>query len=236
MADILLVHGSCHGAWCWRDLIPALDALGHKARAIDLPGHGDDPTPVNKVTLDRYAQAVLAACTPDTVVLGHSMGGYAITAAAQIYPQAMARLIYLCAYVPQAGLSLAKMREMGPSQPLLPALVMAPDKRSFTINPTMTEHLFYHDCPSEAVDYANAHLGPQAVAPTNTALASIDNAVGLPRAYIRCMNDHTIPPALQVAMSDDWPEGSVFEMPTGHSPFFADPQGLAQIIDEIVKG
>ena len=36
MAAFLLVHGSCHGAWCWRDVIPALDGLGHSARAVDL--------------------------------------------------------------------------------------------------------------------------------------------------------------------------------------------------------
>ena len=72
MSDILLVHGSCHGAWCWRDLIPALQELGHSPRAIDLPSHGDDTTPVNAVTLDSYADAVLAASTPDTVVVGHS--------------------------------------------------------------------------------------------------------------------------------------------------------------------
>jgi len=29
VADFLLIHGSCHGAWCRRDLIPKLTALGH---------------------------------------------------------------------------------------------------------------------------------------------------------------------------------------------------------------
>ena len=45
MPDILLVHGSCHGAWAFRDLAPALQDLGYTARAIDLPGHGNTPTP-----------------------------------------------------------------------------------------------------------------------------------------------------------------------------------------------
>ncbi|MGR3365166.1 MAG: alpha/beta fold hydrolase, partial [Maritimibacter harenae] len=61
MARFLLIHGSNHGAWCWRDTIPALEALGHEARAIDLPSHGDDPTPIAEVTLDGYADAVLEA-------------------------------------------------------------------------------------------------------------------------------------------------------------------------------
>ena len=55
------------------------------------------------------------------------MGGYAITAAAELAPQNIAQLIYLAAYVPVSGASLADMRRMAPSQPLLPAVVMAQD-------------------------------------------------------------------------------------------------------------
>jgi len=93
MSDILLVHGSCHGAWCWRDLIPALQELGHSPRAIDLPSHGDDTTPVNAVTLDSYAEAICDALGPRTLLLGHSAAGFAITAAAERRPERIARLI-----------------------------------------------------------------------------------------------------------------------------------------------
>ena len=61
MPDILLIHGAAHGAWCWHRVIPALERLGHTARAIDLPGNGDDPTPAAPVTLDLYAGAILTA-------------------------------------------------------------------------------------------------------------------------------------------------------------------------------
>lgn len=234
MSDILLVHGSCHGAWCWRDLIPALRALGHCPRAIDLPSHGDDKTPVNDVTLDSYADAVLAASTPETVVLGHSMGGFAISAAAQKNPDAMARLIYLCAYVPAPGLTLADMRKQAPSQPLMPAVRLTVDGKSFTLDPTMTKGLFYNDCAPETAAFANPQLCPQAVAPTITALPDTACADAKRRSYIRCMDDRTIPPAYQVTMTKDWPSGDVYEMSTGHSPFFANPAGLAQIIDTIL--
>jgi pimeloyl-ACP methyl ester carboxylesterase len=49
MAEFLLIHGSCHGAWCWRDVLPELERLGHSARAIDLPSHGVDQTPIKDV-------------------------------------------------------------------------------------------------------------------------------------------------------------------------------------------
>ena len=110
MARILLVHGSCHGAWCWRDLIPELTALGHDAFAIDLPSHGTDTTPMAEVTLDLYAQAILDALDGPTIVVGHSMAGYPISRAADLRPANIARLVYLCAYVPWDDHSLVEMR------------------------------------------------------------------------------------------------------------------------------
>lgn len=100
MARFLLVHGSWHGAWCWRDVLPLLREMGHDAKAIDLPGHGDDTTPPSKVTLAAYSDAVIAAMRPDTILVGHSMGGYPITAAAEKATQRVAHLVYLAAYVP----------------------------------------------------------------------------------------------------------------------------------------
>ena len=92
MTDFLLIHGSCHGAWCWRDVIPALEAQGHTARAITLPGHDDGRDPAT-VTLQETAEAIVAAASPETIVLGHSWAGYPITAAAEIAPKALRGLI-----------------------------------------------------------------------------------------------------------------------------------------------
>ena len=114
MSDFLLVHGSCHGAWAFDRLIPELEALGHTARAIDLPSHGEDKTPPREVTLEGYAKAIFAAIDAPTIVVGHSMAGYPLTLAADMAPEKFRRLIYLCAYVPMAGKSLAEMRRLAP--------------------------------------------------------------------------------------------------------------------------
>jgi len=83
MAEFLLIHGSCHGAWCWRDVLPELIGLGHTARALDLPSHGDDKTPIAEVTLDLYRDAILDAIDTPVVLAGHSMAGFPIAAAAE---------------------------------------------------------------------------------------------------------------------------------------------------------
>lgn len=235
MAEFLLIHGSCHGAWCWRDVIPELAALGHSARAIDMPSHGDDPTPLAGVTLDSCRDAILAAATPDTIILGHSWGGYPISAAAEAAPDAMRGLIYLCAYVPISGLSMVDMRKRAARQPLMPAVRRAPDGVSMTFDPAQVPALFYHDCPAEAVDYAMARLCPQAIRPQATPLTVTDRFASVPKAYIRCLDDRAIPPEYQQEMTRDWPEGTVYTLPTSHSPFFSDPAGLAALLDRIER-
>lgn len=227
MAEFLLIHGSCHGAWCWRDVLPLLHAAGHGARAIDLPGRGADQTPLADVTLDLYARAILDAIDTPVVLVGHSMAGYPISAAAELAPEKVQKLVYVCAYVPASGRSLVEMRQAAPAQPLLEAIRKTPDGLAFTIDPAQAAAKFYHDCPPEAVAYAIPRLGPQAILPQATPLHLSARYADVPRHYIRCTDDRTIPPAYQVTMTSGWPADTVSALDTSHSPFFAAPQALA---------
>ncbi|MDX2485617.1 MAG: alpha/beta fold hydrolase [Pseudodonghicola sp.] len=233
MADFLLIHGSCHGAWCWRDVIPALTALGHGARAIDMPSHGDDSTPLDQVTLAGCRDAILAASTPDTIIVGHSWGGYPISAAGEAAPEKMRALIYLCAYVPISGLSMIDMRKRAKRQPLMPAVRRAEDGLSYTFDPDRLRELFYHDCPDGTVAYAMPRLCPQATHPQTAPLTLTERYQTLPKAYVRCADDQAIPPEYQAEMVQDWPRDRVFSLPTSHSPFFAAPSALAALLDQI---
>jgi pimeloyl-ACP methyl ester carboxylesterase len=234
MANFLLVHGSNHGAWCWRDLIPALHALGHTARAIDLPSHGEDTTPIAKVTLDLYAHAILDALDRPTVLVGHSAGGFAITQAAEIDPSNIAGLAFVCAYVPVAGKSLVDMLRDAPSQPLRGGLEVGHDGAAFRFKEDTARRLVYHDCPPEAVEFALAHVGWQAMAPQTTPVAFTGKGANLPRDYVLCTGDRTIEPDHQRQMSAGFAEGHLHELNTGHCPFLANPEGLAALLDRIV--
>ena len=78
MAIFLLIHGAWHGGWCWRKVVPLLEADGHRALAPDLPGHGKDETPLTEVTLASYSDRIceIAGAQPGPIILvGHSMGG-----------------------------------------------------------------------------------------------------------------------------------------------------------------
>lgn len=235
MAEFLLIHGSCHGAWCWHRVIPALAALGHNARAIDLPGHGRDRTPAEQVTLATYAQAIVDALHGPTIVVGHSMAGYPITAAAELDPRNIAALVYLCAYAPKSGLSLADMRRAGPRQPLAPAIRLDASRTSFTFAPELANDLFYHDCPAEAQALAALCLCLQPILPQETPLTTTARSQDLPRHYIRCAEDRAIPPEYQATMAQGFAPGHYSSLPASHSPFFSMPDRVAQRLDEIAR-
>ena len=100
VATFGLVHGAGHGAWCWQRLIPVLEALGHRAWAMDLPV--EDP----EAGCLRYAEVVDKAIPPadDLVLVGHSLGGLTIPLVAARRP--VRKLVFLCALVPVFGRTL----------------------------------------------------------------------------------------------------------------------------------
>ncbi|MGA0964981.1 MAG: alpha/beta fold hydrolase [Paracoccaceae bacterium] len=235
MPDILLVHGSCHGAWAFRDLAPALQDLGYTAFGIDLPGHGNNPRPITDITLDLYADAILDAFEDSAIVLGHSMAGFPISAAAEKAPDRIDRLIYLCAYVPRDGVSLIDMRKEAQRQPILEAVERTADGLGMNILPHRARELFYQDCSDAVVEFAISNLCTQAIKPQATPIQIGENYASVPKSYIRCTNDQTIPPEHQLTMVSDWDQKDVYDIARSHSPFFSDPLGLAALIDHIIK-
>ena len=204
----------------------------------ELPGGSDHDMPHAEVTLEACGDAVLDAVRAGdgpSVVVGHSWGGYPITAAAQKNPSQIARLVYLCAYVPRDGLSMVELRRFAKMQNLAPLLELSDDGQSYWLPEEHQRGIFYQDCPDDAVALAAARLGPQAARPQREPLDDTARARALPRSYIRCAEDRTIDPDLQAEMAAGLPAPDRHEMATGHSPFFADPDGLARLLDRIAK-
>lgn len=218
MADILLIHGSCFGAWAWDTLIPHLTTLGHTARAMDLPGRGGTPT-----TLHDQAQAIADALTQPTVLIAHSAGGFPITAAAALGPLVIG-LIYIAAYIPAPGQSIADLRRAGPSQPMKGAFRITPDRAAYTFAPDRCVDLFFHDGPN----YTH-RMCAEPTLPQETPLLHIPQTRA---AAIICTNDRAIPPTYQRHMAAHLPQ---HDLPTGHCPQLSHPQPLAALLHGILE-
>jgi pimeloyl-ACP methyl ester carboxylesterase len=221
MAEVLLIHGSGFGAWCWRDVIPLLAGHGHHARAIDLPGRGGEET-----TLMAQAQAIATDLRGPTVLVGHSAGGFPITAAAAISPLVTA-LIYLAAYVPAPGQSVASLRRAGPSQPMKGAFQITPDRKAYGFDPVRAADLFFHDCPNPQAAVTQLCLEP--IAPQESICEKPARA--LPQAAIICDDDRAIPPDWQRCMAAGI---ALHSLPTGHCPFLSQPANLAASLHTIL--
>src|SRR5450759_3496618 len=90
MSTYVLIHGSWHGAWCWYKIIPILEQAGHKAIALDLPGHGRDWTAARDVSMQSYVESfcnILDAQPEPVILVGHSRGGIVISQAAEHRPE-----------------------------------------------------------------------------------------------------------------------------------------------------
>jgi pimeloyl-ACP methyl ester carboxylesterase len=127
------------------------------------------------------------------------------------------------------------MRMQAPRQPLLPFIRMREDGLGWGVDRDDLHALFYHDCPPGTVEYAAENLCIQATRPTAEPVP-LHHSLALPRYYVRCADDRTIPPEFQITMTQDWPADHVATMTCAHSPFFADPQGLADILSDFGKG
>jgi pimeloyl-ACP methyl ester carboxylesterase len=234
MAPIVLIHGAWHGAWCWERLIPALEARGRKAIAIDLPGGGEDQTPLAQVTLALYAQRVvetLARLDEPAVLVGHSMGGVSITAAAEAAPERIAKLVYLCAFAPRDGESLLGMAGQDNPDNAVMKTLFSDDGLSVTVAEETIQPAFYADCSAKDVAFAKARLRPLAVQPAAAPVRVTAERYGrVPRVYIECTEDRAIPIERQRAMAAAVQPIDIRTMRTSHSPFFSAPDELADIL------
>ena len=239
MARILLVHGAFGRAANWDRVAPGLRAAGHEVEAIDLPGQGDDPTPVPEATLDRYADRVCEALSagPPAVLVGHSMGGMVITQAAARCPQAIDRLVYVAAFLPTDGESLIDLtqRPEGAGDAVQAGLVVEGDPPIATMPPEAAREGLMHCCDDEAAAWAQSLRGSQPVAPFTHPVRIDGNEAfaSLPRAYVTCLQDRAIKPALQRLMFERARCDPVIEIDTDHSVWASRPDELVAALDRL---
>lgn len=103
----VLVHGACHGAWCWHKLKPRLEAAGHRVTALDLAASGINMKALiqDVHTFHDYTQPLLdllASLPPNekVVLVGHSLGGLNLALAMDEYPEKVAVGVFLTAFMP----------------------------------------------------------------------------------------------------------------------------------------
>ena len=168
MSTYVLIHGACHGGWCWEKVVPLLKKNGHTVVAPDLPGHGQDKTPISQVTLqicaDRVCEVISQQSEP-VVLLGHSMGGKVISSTAEQCPDKISTLVYLTAALLRNGETSAPMPQGVSTTLLAQNVIRSDDGSSLTFRDEAIKNIFYHDCTDEDAAWAKSMLVPEAAPP-----------------------------------------------------------------------
>ena len=234
MARFILIHGAWQGGWCWDAVAGRLRSMGHHVQAPDLPGHGDDPLPEAAQSMEGYVARVREAVEAEgepAILVGHSMGGISISAAASMEPEKVAKLVYLCAYLPLDGDGVMTLEKLVPNRTDRRRLEFAEDG---TAAPPLDDlpRFFGTADPADVARIA-PRLSRQARKPFVTPVALGPALDGIETHYIECTADRAIPPALQRAMAARVPGIVMHTLPTDHSPFISDPEGLADLLHRI---
>ena len=105
-ATFLLVHGAWYGSWVWQKLIPLLEGVGYQVLAPDLPGAGQDRTPLSAITFASYVNRILDLvdrAKESMILVGHGFSGTVISQVAEARPEKIRHLCYLSALLPRNG-------------------------------------------------------------------------------------------------------------------------------------
>lgn len=108
MATFVLVHGSNDGGWVWKKVSRLLRARGHEVFTPGLTGLADRShliqREVNLTThITDVAKLLFYEDLSEVILVGHSYAGMVITWVAAQAPERLNTLVYLDAYLPDAG-------------------------------------------------------------------------------------------------------------------------------------
>jgi pimeloyl-ACP methyl ester carboxylesterase len=230
MSTYVLIHGSWHGAWCWYKIVPRLRAAGHDAIAIDLPSHGCDHTPAREVTMQSYTDAIcraLDAASEPVILVGHSRGGIAISAAAEARPEKIRTLVYLAAFLIPSGETIVPLAFADTEALIMPHLDINQEEGWDMLRREAFRPALYADCSEDDVALAEALLAPEPIAPTNTPQTTTEEHFGrVRRVYVELLQDHAVSPTLQRRMYTAMPCERVLSIDASHSAYFSRPDEL----------
>jgi pimeloyl-ACP methyl ester carboxylesterase len=233
----VLVHGAWHGSWAYYKLHALLENSGNRVISINLPGHGIDKTDPGEVTLDDYRDAVVEVLDtiPEQVILvGHSMGGIAISVAAEARPEKISKLVYLAGFMPKNGESMLDLALKDTASLIGPNLIFDFQNNTIDIKRGNISDIFYNRFNSKDIQLSKTLLTPNPLKPIITKLVLTEENYGsIPKYYISTLRDKAVTPYFQYKMYKDLPFNNIFYMCSEHSPFFSQPHHLKRILTRI---
>jgi len=237
--EYVLVHGACHGAWCWDEVAARLRAKGHRVVTLDLPGHGRRAAEVRHAGVEAYGRAVANAMALEGIsrgiLVGHSMAGLVIPKAAEMAPARVSHLVFLAAVVVPDGGSLAETVMTPAGRAMATGIAAGRGNGTFLHPAEVAWARWMGDMPRSDPRVSNAIslLTPQALRPFVEAVdLRVFSGMRVPRTYIRCLQDKAIVPGKAAECAARLGVKPV-DMECAHDAMLSQPDELVRILETI---
>jgi pimeloyl-ACP methyl ester carboxylesterase len=232
MTPVVLVHGGGFAADCW-DLV--LDHLKGEALAVDLPGRGAHPAPLETITLASAAASVAAdvdaAGLADIVLVGHSLAGCTMPGVIGLLGGRVSHAVFVACTVPPDGASSfdtldpefqAQVRAAG-----LPA---KPD----VLDPGIAKVIFGNDLDDEQFAWCVERMVPEAPGLlTEPVDLSPLRGTKPPRTWVRTLQDAIIHPDKQIRFAEHVGSCRMMDLDAAHMCMISKPMELAMVLNAI---
>ena len=232
MTDVVLVHGAWHGGWCWTRVAPLLRRAGHEVFTPTLTGLGERAHLASAdVNLDTHIADVLGVLESeeldDVVLCGHSYGGMVITGVAERAAERIDTLVYLDAFVPEAGQSVFELMGSERAGSIREQASRTGD--GWRIDPMPAEVFQVRDANDAA--WVDRRCVPQPIATFGQPIASAGAIAAVRhRIYIRADNDRVTAYAHCAEHARSAADWDYHEIPAGHDVMVDAPESLADIL------
>ena len=228
----VLVHGAWHGGWCWRRVSDLLERQGHKVFTPTLTGLGERSHLLRAgINVSTHVTDVVNVLKweglSNVVLCGHSYGGLVVSGVAEQMSSAIGSIVFLDAFVPENGDSMAALT----SGAVRDNLKIAAERGDLGVPARSAAAFLVNDKDQAWVD---AMCVPQPIG-TMTEKITLTGArerIGK-KAYIRASaypNPGFDTAYARVKADTSW---RTYEVPCGHDVMVDMPERLAEILVEV---
>jgi pimeloyl-ACP methyl ester carboxylesterase len=226
MADFLLLHGACHGGWCWDEVAAQLRARGHTAVAPDLPC--EDLTAGPGEYADVAVAALDGASSGEVVVVAHSLG--ALTAPLVALRTPARRLVFVAGVVGAPGRSLEQLADVDADRdgPMEAEDLETDAEHRFRFTALGARRLLFSDCDPAAAEAAATRLRFQRS--LWRAVAEFDAWPDVETVSVVCTDDRVVNPTWADRVARERLGVDPVRLAGGHSPWLSRPTELTDIL------
>ncbi|MEM7142270.1 MAG: alpha/beta fold hydrolase [Actinomycetota bacterium] len=234
---IVLVHGAWQDGTAWARVQQVLEDGGRRVSAVSLPGR--DGTDAGAQTLVGYRDVVISEIEKydgPVILVGHSFGGMTISGVAEAIPADVAHLVYLAAYLPADGDSLAGLADADQGSLLSEEgnLLLEGEPLLATVPTELFAGIFCPDCDPADPDLVTASAVAEPAGPLlETVTLTEANFGSIAKTYIQTALDVVIGPDLQSAMAAEAGITDPIVIQAGHAPYISAADDVADLIGQL---